>query len=81
MLRMIGRNAAVLDGGLAVWTGELMEGPGNVPEPARRPEGCIFASRCPANHHRCSEKPPRRQNASGHAFACWLEAACWRHPV
>ncbi|WP_439626933.1 ABC transporter ATP-binding protein [Shinella sp.] len=49
--------------------------PGNVPDPARRPEGCIFASRCPASHHRCSEKPPRRLSGSGHVFSCWLEAA------
>ncbi len=49
--------------------------PGNVPDPARRPEGCIFAGRCPASHHRCSEKPPRRQTGGGHAFSCWLEAA------
>jgi thiosulfate/3-mercaptopyruvate sulfurtransferase len=32
MLRMIGRNAAVLDGGIALWTGELMSGPGVIPE-------------------------------------------------
>jgi thiosulfate/3-mercaptopyruvate sulfurtransferase len=32
MLRMIGRNAAVLDGGLALWHGELMTGPGVIPE-------------------------------------------------
>jgi thiosulfate/3-mercaptopyruvate sulfurtransferase len=32
MLRMIGRDAAVLDGGITVWSGELMQGPGVVPE-------------------------------------------------
>ncbi len=32
MLRMIGRNAAVLDGGIGLWKGELMTGPGVIPE-------------------------------------------------
>ncbi|MCU1366859.1 MAG: 3-mercaptopyruvate sulfurtransferase [Ilumatobacteraceae bacterium] len=32
MLRMIGRNAAVLDGGIGLWQGELMQGPGVIPE-------------------------------------------------
>jgi thiosulfate/3-mercaptopyruvate sulfurtransferase len=32
MLRMIGRNAAVLDGGLQQWRGALMTGPGTIPE-------------------------------------------------
>ena len=33
MLRMIGRNAAVLDGGIAAWHGELMTGAGSPREP------------------------------------------------
>jgi len=33
MLRMIGREAAVLDGGLDAWGGELASGEGTVPEP------------------------------------------------
>lgn len=33
MLRMIGRNAAVLDGGIAAWRGELTTGAGNTREP------------------------------------------------
>ncbi|CAN7630679.1 ABC transporter ATP-binding protein [Ensifer sp. NM-2] len=49
--------------------------PGNVPDPARRPEGCIFAGRCSSRHNRCSDKPPRRQADSGQAYSCWLEAA------
>src|SRR4051794_204818 len=32
MLRMIGRDAAVLDGGIDVWHGELMSGPATAPE-------------------------------------------------
>lgn len=32
MLRMIGRNAAVLDGGIGLWHGALMTGPGVIPE-------------------------------------------------
>lgn len=32
MLRMIGRNAAVLDGGIGLWRGELMHGTGVIPE-------------------------------------------------
>lgn len=34
MLRMLGRNAAVLDGGLAAWSGPLQTGPGATPQPA-----------------------------------------------
>lgn len=34
MLRMLGRNAAVLDGGLLGWTGNLQTGPGAAPQPA-----------------------------------------------
>ncbi len=48
---------------------------GNVPDPSRRPKGCIFAGRCPARHDRCSEKPPQRQAGDGRSYACWLEAA------
>ena len=32
MLRMIGRDAAILDGGIGLWQGELMTGPGVIPE-------------------------------------------------
>lgn len=32
MLRMLGRDAAVLDGGIGLWAGELMEGVGIIPE-------------------------------------------------
>ncbi|CAN7710090.1 ABC transporter ATP-binding protein [Rhizobium sp. LjRoot258] len=49
--------------------------PGNVPDPAHRPKGCIFSGRCPSRHDRCSEKPPRRQAGDGHAFSCWPETA------
>jgi peptide/nickel transport system ATP-binding protein len=49
--------------------------PGTVPDPARRPQGCIFAQRCPSRHDRCVEKPPRRLAKTGQSFSCWLEAA------
>ncbi len=49
--------------------------PGSVPDPSRRPQGCIFAGRCPARHDRCSEKPPQRQAGDGRSYSCWLEAA------
>jgi peptide/nickel transport system ATP-binding protein len=49
--------------------------PGTVPDPAHRPQGCIFAQRCPSRHDRCVEKPPRRQAKSEQSFFCWLEAA------
>ncbi|MBB4402854.1 MULTISPECIES: ABC transporter ATP-binding protein [Rhizobium/Agrobacterium group] len=49
--------------------------PGTVPDPANRPQGCIFAERCPSRHDRCSKKPPRRQAKTGQSFFCWLEAA------
>jgi thiosulfate/3-mercaptopyruvate sulfurtransferase len=37
MLRMLGHDAAVLDGGIAAWPGELEVGDGRVPEPAAEP--------------------------------------------
>ncbi|WCK05095.1 ABC transporter ATP-binding protein [Agrobacterium tumefaciens] len=49
--------------------------PGTVPDPADRPQGCIFAERCLSRHDRCTEKPPRRQAKTGQSFFCWLEAA------
>ncbi len=47
--------------------------PGSVPDPAHRPEGCIFAGRCPQRHDRCSERPPQRHMAGGRTYSCWLE--------
>ncbi|KQV40786.1 MULTISPECIES: ABC transporter ATP-binding protein [unclassified Rhizobium] len=49
--------------------------PGNVPDPARRPQGCIFADRCPARHDRCRERPPQRHARDGQNYSCWLEVA------
>ncbi|MDK4743011.1 ABC transporter ATP-binding protein [Rhizobium sp. CNPSo 3464] len=49
--------------------------PGAVPDPARRPEGCIFAGRCPARHGRCGERPPQRHARDGQSYSCWLEVA------
>ncbi|KSV75542.1 peptide ABC transporter ATP-binding protein [Sinorhizobium sp. GW3] len=46
---------------------------GSVPDPAQRPEGCIFSSRCPDSHDRCRERPPRRQAGGGRSYTCWLE--------
>ncbi|APG86518.1 oligopeptide transport system permease protein OppB (plasmid) [Sinorhizobium americanum CCGM7] len=48
--------------------------PGIVPDPARRPSGCIFAARCTESHARCSEPPPHRQVEAGHRFSCWQDA-------
>ena len=49
--------------------------PGNVPDPSRRPQGCIFAGRCASHHDRCSERPPQRHTRDGQSYSCWLEAA------
>ena len=49
--------------------------PGTVPDPARRPRGCIFANRCPDRHDRCGERPPRRQAGDARAYSCWQEAS------
>ncbi|MCL6709461.1 ABC transporter ATP-binding protein [Pseudomonas sp. R2.Fl] len=49
--------------------------PGIVPDPSRRPAGCIFAERCSSRHARCAEAPPVRRHARGHRYTCWLEAA------
>ncbi len=49
--------------------------PGSVPDLSNRPEGCIFASRCPSRHDICRQKPPKRQGGNGQNYTCWLEAA------
>lgn len=49
--------------------------PGSVPDLSNRPEGCIFASRCPSRRDICRQKPPMRQGGNGQNYTCWLEAA------
>lgn len=56
-------------------TQDLPTIPGSVPDPSRRPGGCIFAARCRARHGRCSAPPPRRHIGASQKFTCWLEAA------
>lgn len=48
--------------------------PGSPPDPARYPEGCRFARRCPYVQQRCrEEEPPLRQaEHPDHVFACWF---------
>jgi len=44
---------------------------GDVPNPARRPSGCGFRTRCPKAQDICSEvDPPPRQMAPGHEVCC-----------
>jgi peptide/nickel transport system ATP-binding protein len=47
--------------------------PGEVPDPARPPEGCRFHPRCAYRFDRCSvEAPPLLQLDDGRGAACWL---------
>ncbi|NOT44553.1 MAG: ABC transporter ATP-binding protein [Acidobacteria bacterium] len=44
--------------------------PGNVPNPARFPEGCRFHPRCPVATTACLAPPPLRAFAGGHLARC-----------
>ena len=47
--------------------------PGEVPDPARPPEGCRFNPRCPYAFDRCrTEAPPLIDIREGRRVACWL---------
>jgi oligopeptide/dipeptide ABC transporter ATP-binding protein len=47
--------------------------PGEVPDLADLPDGCIFRDRCNQAMHRCvSEVPPLELIEAGHRAACWL---------
>ena len=47
--------------------------PGEVPDPARPPEGCRFHPRCPLAFDRCSTEHPQLEAvAAGRLSACWL---------
>ena len=56
--------------------GRLQAIPGNVPDPRRRPKGCLFAPRCQHVIDAClAREPPLLQTAPGHAARCirWAE--------
>lgn len=46
--------------------------PGEVPDLARLPEGCIFRDRCDRAMPRCAQVPPLVELKEGHRAACWL---------
>lgn len=48
--------------------------PGSPPDPARYPQGCRFAQRCPYVQAKCLEEEPPLRPAEGpnHVFACWF---------
>lgn len=47
--------------------------PGEVPDPARPPDGCRFNPRCPYAFDRCrTEVPPLVDVVDGRRVACWL---------
>ncbi|MES0885194.1 ABC transporter ATP-binding protein [Roseibium sp. SCP14] len=47
--------------------------PGEVPDLAELPDGCVFRERCNQAVHRCaSEVPPLELLKGGHYAACWL---------
>jgi oligopeptide/dipeptide ABC transporter ATP-binding protein len=52
--------------------------PGSVPDPRRRPKGCLFAPRCPHVIEACrAAEPPLLETAPGHVARCirWAELA------
>lgn len=54
-------------------TGRLREIPGELPHAAKRPEGCLFAPRCPHVHGRClPERPPMFEPRRGRFVRCVL---------
>jgi peptide/nickel transport system ATP-binding protein/oligopeptide transport system ATP-binding protein len=59
---------------LGVETERLRVIPGNVPNPARFPQGCRFHPRCPVRVEKCLEDPP----FLGFAGPRW--SRCWRAP-
>ncbi len=46
--------------------------PGDVPDPARPPEGCRFHPRCPVAIERCRTEDPPPVTAPGRMSYCWL---------
>lgn len=46
--------------------------PGEVPDLANLPGGCIFRDRCDQAMPRCAEVPPLSKLKEGHHAACWL---------
>ncbi len=45
--------------------------PGQVPDPAARPEGCGFAPRCERVTVRCAARPELAEASGGHGVACF----------
>ncbi|MBI1795983.1 MAG: ABC transporter ATP-binding protein [Candidatus Eisenbacteria bacterium] len=45
--------------------------PGNVPNPARFPQGCRFHPRCPVAEERCRTEPPLLTFDGTHRSRCW----------
>ena len=45
--------------------------PGNVPNPARFPQGCRFHPRCPVRQERCLTDPPVLAFERGRTSRCW----------
>jgi peptide/nickel transport system ATP-binding protein len=49
---------------------------GEVPDPARPPQGCRFHPRCPYAFERCrTETPQLTEMQGGHRVSCWLHRA------
>lgn len=49
--------------------------PGEVPDLANLPDGCIFRDRCDQAMDRCAQVPPLARLSDGHNAACWLNHA------
>ena len=52
-------------------TGPVATIPGEVPDPAMPPEGCVFRPRCPLAAERCREDQHLHKVGEKHQAACW----------
>jgi peptide/nickel transport system ATP-binding protein len=65
-------------GRIVAQTRQLPTIPGEIPDLANLPDGCVFRDRCPSAFEACVDKPPLYPAAAGHVAACHLLS---REPV
>jgi oligopeptide/dipeptide ABC transporter ATP-binding protein len=47
---------------------------GEFPDLRNRPNGCIYAPRCPKRFEKCSQSPPLEVVRESHSVACWADS-------